>query len=125
MANSILVDTSIWVDHFRNDDAHLATLLSQDALLVHPLIIAEIACGTPPDRARTLSDLAQYRSLSKATVEEVREFIEKHPAFGKGCGVVDIALLVSVCQAPNTLIWTRDKRLKALAASLGLAYTPA
>jgi predicted nucleic acid-binding protein len=44
----ILVDTSVWVDHFKNRNEDLVRLLVSDSALIHPLIIAELACGTPP-----------------------------------------------------------------------------
>ena len=50
---SVLVDTSVWVNHFRNSDAALVDLLLSDRVLTHPLILLEIACGTPPDRKST------------------------------------------------------------------------
>ncbi len=36
----ILVDTSVWVDHFKNRNEDLARLLVSDLALIHPLIIA-------------------------------------------------------------------------------------
>ena len=45
---TVLVDTSVWVDHFRLGNAALERLLIQDAVLCHPWVLGEIACGTPP-----------------------------------------------------------------------------
>ena len=54
----ILVDTSVWVDHFKNRNEDLVRLLVSDSALIHPLIIAELACGTPPaPRVQTLNNL--------------------------------------------------------------------
>ncbi|HJV00748.1 MAG TPA: hypothetical protein VJ752_09375 [Burkholderiaceae bacterium] len=44
--NGVLVDTSVWVDHFRHHDAALAILLDRNMALTHRIIIGEIACGT-------------------------------------------------------------------------------
>ena len=56
---TVLVDTSVWVDHFRNRNDGLIQLLERDRALIHPMILAEIACGTPPaPRSRTLGDLS-------------------------------------------------------------------
>lgn len=55
----VLVDTSVWVSHFKNTQPKLIEILNQDLVSCHPLVIAEIACGTPPNpRARTLGDLS-------------------------------------------------------------------
>ncbi|MBL8475196.1 MAG: hypothetical protein JNK71_03885 [Methyloversatilis sp.] len=45
--SGILVDTSVWVDHFRHGNDTLIQLLDRDLVLTHPLIIGELACGTP------------------------------------------------------------------------------
>ena len=56
--NRVLVDTSVWVAHFRIANPVLQSLLAADQVLCHPLIIVELACGTPPaPRARTLEAL--------------------------------------------------------------------
>ena len=39
----ILVDTSVWVDHFRRASAELSTLLAARVVLVHPFIVGELA----------------------------------------------------------------------------------
>ncbi len=56
--SGVLVDTSVWIDHFRNRNEALVNLLNQDLALTHPMVIGEIACGTPPaPRTQTLGDL--------------------------------------------------------------------
>lgn len=47
-AMSVLIDTSVWIDHFRNGNEALVELMAQDRALIHPMVIGEIACGTPP-----------------------------------------------------------------------------
>ncbi len=55
---NVLVDTSVWIDHFKNSNTKLRELLNQDNVLSHPMIIGELACGTPPaPRTRTLNDI--------------------------------------------------------------------
>ena len=44
----VLVDTSVWVDHFRMHNDALTDLLELDVVFSHPLVLGEIACGTPP-----------------------------------------------------------------------------
>ncbi|QSH81876.1 MAG: hypothetical protein JVY19_11675 [Ferrovum myxofaciens] len=45
---SVLIDTSVWIDHFRNGNDALIDLIGLDLALTHPMVILEIACGTPP-----------------------------------------------------------------------------
>lgn len=122
---NILIDTSVWVDHFRSRNDHLIQLLCRDQVLIHPMILAEIACGTPPaPRLRTLGDLALLPHSHQATIAEVMVFIENEKLYGSGCGLVDITLLASAMITPGAKLWTLDKRLAKLAARLNVSYQP-
>jgi len=119
----VLVDTSVWVAHFRRANPVLRSLLENDRVLCHPLIVLELACGTPPaPRERTLGDLKLLRQAKAATTEEVLSLIETKRLFDTGCGAVDIALLASVLLTPNARLWTADRNLEAMAARLGVAF---
>ncbi|EEL3199961.1 VapC toxin family PIN domain ribonuclease [Salmonella enterica subsp. enterica serovar Typhimurium] len=122
---TILVDTSVWVDHFRNRNDGLIQLLSGDQVLIHPMILAEIACGTPPvPRLRTLGDLGLLPQCHQANITEVMTFIENEKLYGLGCGLVDITLLASTLITPGAKLWTLDKRLERLAKRLNVSYQP-
>ncbi len=41
----ILVDTSVWIDHLRHGDDALIALLNDTAVLMHPFVHGELACG--------------------------------------------------------------------------------
>jgi predicted nucleic acid-binding protein len=126
MTGGVLVDTSVWVDHFRRRNEALVDLLTLDLALTHPMIVTELACGTPPaPRARTLADIATLPQTRQAHLNEVRELIEREQLFGLGCGVVDLALLTSALLTPGSQLWTQDKRLVQLAQRFGIAYRPA
>ena len=119
----VLVDTSMWVDHFRYGQPALMQLLALDAVLIHPYVVAELACGTPPaPRRRTLDDLARLRPAVQANQYELLDFIEREQLYGMGCGMVDLALLASTLLSPRTQLWTLDKRLATLASRFGVAY---
>ena len=113
---NVLVDTSVWVAHFRDANAALMALIQRDCVLGHPMVLAEIACGRPPSpRARTLGDMALLGQAHPASLAEVMAFIEREKLYGLGCGFVDIALLASTCITPETTLWTLDKKLVDLA----------
>ena len=124
--NAVLVDTSVWVDHFQHHNETLVDLLSLDLALSHPMVVAELACGTPPaPRLRTLADIAVLRQARQASLTEVRELVEQEKLYGLGCGLVDLALLTSTLLTPGSQLWTRDKRLAQLALRFTVIYTPA
>ncbi|KPW22557.1 PIN domain protein [Pseudomonas syringae pv. philadelphi] len=119
----VLVDTSVWVEHFRNNSPELVNLLSQDRVLIHPMVIGELACGTPPDRSNTLTDLGDLRGAQQPTVSEVIAFLNTHKLYGLGCGLVDMTLLASALLS-GTALWTLDKRLERLASRMAVSYQP-
>jgi predicted nucleic acid-binding protein len=117
----ILADTTIWVDHFRAADPHLADLLNQDEILVHPWTIGEIACGSFANRVRAIEFLQNQPQASPASHEEVLLFLNAHSAFGRGIGYVDAHLLTAAL-AIRCKLWTRDKRMGEIAQQLNLSY---
>jgi predicted nucleic acid-binding protein len=122
---NVLVDTSVWVAHFRQTNDALVTLIEHDCVLSHPMVLAEIACGTPPaPREQTLGDMALLGQASLASWAEVMAFIEREKLYGLGCGFVDIALLASTCITPDTTLWTLDKKLMDLARRLSVQFVP-
>ena len=122
---NVLVDTSVWVAHFRQTNDTLVSLIERDLVLGHPMVLAEIACGTPPaPREQTLGDMALLGQASLATWAEVMAFIEREKLYGLGCGFVDIALLASVSITPDALLWTLDKKLADLAKRFDVHFAP-
>ncbi|KWT70853.1 MULTISPECIES: PIN domain-containing protein [unclassified Variovorax] len=120
---SVLVDTSVWIDHFRSGNAALANLVGLDLALTHPMVIVELACGTPPSpRERTLGSLSLLRTCNQATLDEVLELIERERLDGLGCGLVDMALLASTLITPGARLWTLDRRLFELAQRFDVAH---
>jgi predicted nucleic acid-binding protein len=121
----VLADTSVWVAHFRSANPLLQGLLAMDRALCHPLIVLEIACGTPPTpRERTIGDLRSLQQGVVATTDEILALIEKERLHDSGCGAVDMALLASALLTSGALIWTLDKRLDALARRFEVAFEP-
>jgi hypothetical protein len=119
---SVLIDTSVWVDHFRNRNKALIDLIEMDLALTHPMVLVELACGTPPaPRTRTLSDIGLLLPAKQASLGEVMDFIEGEALYGLGCGLVDMALLASTLITPGAELWTLDKHLANLAERFGVA----
>ena len=120
----VLVDTSVWVGHFKQRDEQLVALLQAGLVACHPFVVVEVACGTPPRRREVINMLRDLESVAVATADELLALLQRSALFGRGCGFVDISLLASALLSDGTLLWTLDKRLGALATELARAYRP-
>ncbi|QJE71741.1 type II toxin-antitoxin system VapC family toxin [Aerophototrophica crusticola] len=117
----ILVDTNIWVDHFRDTDPLLDCLLGKGMVGTHPFILGELAMGNFRRRATIFDELSNLPDVRVCPDEEVMEFIETRNLFGRGLRFVDAHILAAVKLWPGTSLWTRDRRLRMAAEELGVA----
>jgi len=115
----ILVDTSVWIDHFRRGSDRLAQELERGQVLYHPLVLGELACGNLHDRASTLGLLGALPTAAETTHDEALVFVEKHRLMGRGLGYLDVHLLASAA-LEGAQLWTLDARLADAARQLGL-----
>lgn len=115
----ILVDTSIWIDHFRYGDAELRKIIEDDRLLCHPVVIGELALGNLRDRDAIMAFLAAQPEALIASHDEVMVMIDQHSIFSMGIGYTDAHLLASALIDRRSILWTRDKRLAAAAQKAG------
>lgn len=118
----ILVDTSVWVDHFRTGNDRLQDLLKSYRVLAHPFVTGEIALGNIRNRTAVLSSLDRLPAGRVASPAEVRIFIDGNGLAGTGVGYVDAHVLASTALTPGARLWTLDNRLNQAAEGLGLAF---
>lgn len=118
----ILLDTSVWIDHLRHGDAQVAAILQSGLALTHPFVIGELACGNLKSRAEILGLLAALPQAQQAHEQEALFYIERHKLMRHGIGYIDAHLLAATALTEGARIWTRDKRLDALAHELKLAH---
>ncbi len=111
----ILVDTSVWIDHFRRGNAALAELLERGEVLTHPLVIGELACGQLKRRREILDLLHALPPATVASEAETLLFIERRKLMGKGMGYIDAHLLASVTLTDDASLWTVDRKLALFA----------
>jgi len=116
----ILADTSVWIDYFREDLPELAERLRCSVVVMHPFVFGELACGNFSNRDATLELLQQLRSVTVGEHDEVMSFIRARKLYGRGIGYVDAHLLAAAA-IEGCQLWTKDKRLHAMAATLGVA----
>lgn len=94
----------------------LATALLADQVATHPLVIEELALGSIANRSAFLDSLGRLRRTAGVSHAEVRELVEGRRWWGRGLSAVDVQLMASVLVTPGSLLWTRDRRLRAVAA---------
>ena len=119
----ILADTSIWIDHLRNPVPRLAELVGASEILMHSMVLGELACGNMSNRARRLGDWRRLPMISEAENVDVLSIIESRRLMGRGIGFIDAHLLCAVLNHGNALLWTRDGSLHRVAADLGVAFS--
>jgi predicted nucleic acid-binding protein len=107
----VLVDSSVWINHFRQSDPILTRLLRDQMVLSHPLIIGELACGNFQNRETVLNFLRDLPQATDITVEETLAMVEERKSHGKGVGLVDFMILAATLITPSAMLWTADKRL--------------
>ena len=118
----ILIDTSVWIDHLRAADEVLVSLLDEDRVLTHPMVVGELALGNLQNRKEVLGLLGGLPQAPVATTDEVLLFIEQRQLMGRGIGYVDAHLLTAASLAGPCHLWTNDRRLLKAASELRLAY---
>lgn len=118
----IIVDSSIWIDHINKGDATLAELLRRRWVVMHPMIYAEVSLGSIKQRKAVLGELQELPQAVAASHSEVIAMVEWLELHNKGIGYVDAHLLAATKLLEGGRLITGDKRLRAQAARLGLAY---
>jgi predicted nucleic acid-binding protein len=115
----VLVDTSVWIDHFRRRSTRLSRLLDTLQVSIHPFVIGELACGNLARRTEVLGLLQALPQLPPVDHHEALQFIGAHRLQGRGLGWVDMHLLASARLA-HVALWTLDKRLEQASIDIGL-----
>lgn len=125
----ILVDSSVWIDHFRKENNELSELLAirsqntEREIISHPYIVGEIVLGSIPSRNLTLKLVDSLRSVKIASISQFRSFVEDRKLYSAGLNFVDCHVLLATKLSPNTKLWTFDKRLADKAYSMSILYT--
>jgi predicted nucleic acid-binding protein len=115
----VLVDSSVWIEHFRKGQPQFAKLLNEASVLMHPFILGELACGNLKNRADILRDLEDLPQALAATHEETLELMSKRKLWGRGIGWIDAHLVASALLS-HCRFWTFDERLHKAAADIGV-----
>jgi predicted nucleic acid-binding protein len=102
-------------------DRELAERLSRADIVIHPFVVGELSLGTHVNFAAIADDLLRLPGAREAKHNEVLAFIAGNRLAGAGIGYVDAHLLASTRLTAETQLWTRDKKLRAVAVRLKMA----
>lgn len=117
----LLVDSSVWIDHFRDPDPTLTAYLGSESVLCHSFVLGELAMGSLRDRTRTIAMLEELPIPNEPGHDEVMALVENERLFSRGLSWIDAHLLASTLITPGSRLWTRDKRLMEAARELKVA----
>ena len=120
---SVLLDTSVWIRHFKQSNPCVVQLLESELVVSHEFVVAELASGSLKSREETLGYLNELVALQTVLTREVILLIESKVLYSRGIGLIDAHLLASTLITPDTQLWTADKRLQKIAGELGIAYS--
>lgn len=116
----IILDTSIWVEHFRRGDPRLANLIENDEIVLHPYVHGELLLGGIAANRSASAELQIMPVAPVASANEAAAFIAWAKLAGTGVGYVDAHILMSARLLPNGKVMTLDKDLRAQAEKLDL-----
>ena len=97
----ILVDTSVWIDHFRRSDLRLVRLLRGDEAGCHAMVIGELSLSSMPARTVRMSYLSNLYRFPSLHDDELLHLVETRRLWGRGLSLVDVNLIGSVLVVPG------------------------
>ncbi len=120
--NPVLVDSCVWIKHFRQRNPLLVNMLEDGEVWCHPIVVGELSMGNLKNRHLTIFDLAKLNRPPIATFAETRQMIEARRLWGRGIQWNDARILASAIlgQVP---LWTFDIRLNEIAKELGVGFS--
>lgn len=119
----VLVDTSVWLTHFRSSLPGMVALLADGDIVTHTIVLGELSVGNLHRRAQTLADLRALLDARECPPHAVLDFLERNHFYGLGLSWGDVQLLAAA-ELNRVPLWTLDTRLRTAAETLGLAWAP-
>jgi predicted nucleic acid-binding protein len=121
----IIIDTSVWIDHFRVANPAVLKLVDASEASLHPFVLAELALGSLRGRANALAELGKLPAPPVVSNAQLLTMIEGRALHSTGLSFVDAHLVASALLDDESLLWTNDRRLERVAHHLGVSATAA
>ena len=91
-------------------------------VLMHSMVIGELACGNLSDRQARFSELHGMPKIAELDNDVVITRIAERKLMGRGIGFIDAHLICAVLEQEGARLWTRDRRLNLIATEHGVAF---
>lgn len=117
----VLVDTSVWIDHFHSANKRLEDHLQAGQVYAHTVVIGELAAGSLRHSTEILRHLQKLNRANEISLSEGFHLIDTHSLAGRGLSWSDIQLLAAA-RLGALVIWTRDRVLAEAAAQLDVIH---
>jgi predicted nucleic acid-binding protein len=105
-----IVDTSIWIDHFKKSNLKLQKLLEDSEVITHSAVLTELALGQLKNRIETLGFLKLLPAAVESSFAETMIMIEENKFLGAGLGAMDVQILAAA-KLSDAGIFTRDRAM--------------
>ncbi len=112
-----LVDTSVWIGHFKKSDLKLVSLLENTQVVTHPFVLGELFLGRPKNKDVIFDQLHLLPKIKNIEYPEICHFINEFKLNQKGLGFIDISLLASAYYT-EIRVYTLDKKLDAISKKI-------
>lgn len=96
-------------------------MLEAERIVMHPLVVGELAMGNLADRRKTLEYLRGLPAIAPASDEEVHGLVEAHHLNGTGLGWAD-AHLLAAAKLSGAALLSMDEPLRLAAVRLGVDH---
>jgi len=90
--------------------------------MMHPFVIGEVMLSGAYRRQGTIEELRRLPLAPLPRPGEAEALIIRESLDGRGVGYVDVVLLAAVRLWPGTRLWTLDRKLRAVAAGMSVAF---
>lgn len=117
----VLIDTSVWISHWKKEDKVLSQLLRDGRVVLHDFVEGEIACGNAALQSAFLGPFRFLVRIPCGKHSDVLSFISSHKLRSIGIWYVDVNLVYS-CMISGCEIYTHDKNLLKIAKHLDIHF---
>lgn len=109
----VLVDSCVWIGHFRQADKTLQRLWEERLVVSHEYVVGELLCGRPGQGDAGIDAFEDLLWLPRFEHPEYKSLAATQGLREQGLDYVDIHLLGAALISPGVTLMPYDKRLRS------------